>query len=508
MRRFLTLLAVALAVVVSSCSKFDDTSIWDKLNDHEKRIAVLEELCKQMNTNIDALQTIVEVLEKKDYVTNVTPIREDGKIVGYTISFAKSDSITIYNGKDGVNGVDGYAPKVGVMKDTDGVYYWIVDGEWLLDNKGNKIKAIGVDGENGVTPRLKIENDYWYVSYDEEETWVEQGRAIVDDDTNDGSIFSSVTYDDEYVYFNLTDGSMITLSKHDKENIQFEDLHVKAICCKNWDTNNDGELSYAEAAAVTDIGTVFKSNTNIVAFTEFKYFTNITQIPDDAFYGCCNLWKLEWPQNITNIGEDAFSGCSSVKSWYIYKNITSIGRGAFSNCGGTLYVDCNNISTSAFSSNKFTEIIFGESVVTIGKYAFYNADSIESIKIPNNITYIGEHAFESCSNLKSLVIGDGVSVIEDEAFGSLDKLESVVIGAGIVKIGEHFYKKSESVSLYIKALIPPSLPSGYCFLYYENGVYRRVPENLCIYVPKESVDAYKKSWSNYSSKIVGYDFEE
>ncbi|MBQ3173813.1 MAG: hypothetical protein IJB56_05875, partial [Alistipes sp.] len=102
MRRFLTLLAVALAVVVSSCSKFDDTSIWDKLDDHEKRIAVLEELCKQMNTNIEALQTIVEVLEKKDYVTNVTPIREDGKIVGYTISFAQSDSITIYNGKDGV----------------------------------------------------------------------------------------------------------------------------------------------------------------------------------------------------------------------------------------------------------------------------------------------------------------------------------------------------------------------------------------------------------------------
>ena len=149
MRRLLTLSAIALAIVASSCSKFDDTAIWDKLNeqeqtlnDHEKRIVALEELCRQLNTNIDALQTIVEALEKKDYVTNVSPVREDGEIVGYTISFANSDTITIYNGKDGVDGKDGYTPQIGVMKDTDGIYYWTVDGEWLLDGKDNKIKAI------------------------------------------------------------------------------------------------------------------------------------------------------------------------------------------------------------------------------------------------------------------------------------------------------------------------------------------------------------------------------
>ena len=39
------------------------------------------------------------------------------------------------------------------MKDTDGIYYWTIDGEWLLDSKGNKIQA---NGYNGITPRLKI----------------------------------------------------------------------------------------------------------------------------------------------------------------------------------------------------------------------------------------------------------------------------------------------------------------------------------------------------------------
>ncbi|MBQ2026590.1 MAG: hypothetical protein II214_01660, partial [Alistipes sp.] len=236
MRRLLTLSAIVLAVVVSSCSKFDDTAIWDKLNeqeqtlnDHEKRIVALEELCRQLNTNIDALQTIVEALEKKDYVTNVSPVREDGEIVGYTISFANSDTITIYNGKDGVDGKDGYTPQIGVMKDTDGIYYWTVDGEWLLDGKGNKIQANGVngidgtdgsngqDGTNGVdgiTPRLKIENDYWYVSYDGGATWTELGKASGEDgaDGIDGdNIFKEVFMGDGFVVFTLSDNSQIKL---------------------------------------------------------------------------------------------------------------------------------------------------------------------------------------------------------------------------------------------------------------------------------------------------------
>ena len=283
MKKILLSVVLATTLALTSC-QFDDSDIWIKfgemeesIRDHEQRISALEELCKQMNTNIEALQTLVDALEKRDYVTNVAPIREDGKVVGYTISFANSDTITIYNGKDGADGQDGadgkdgYTPQIGVMKDTDNIYYWTIDGEWLLDGKGNKIQANGVNGTdgtngsngtngtNGVTPQLKIENDYWYVSYDNGATWEKLGKATGNDGIDgvngeDGdSIFKSVTQDDEYVYFNLADGTMITLPKHDKENIQFEDLQVKAICCKNWDTNNDGELSYAEAAAVTDL---------------------------------------------------------------------------------------------------------------------------------------------------------------------------------------------------------------------------------------------------------------
>ena len=75
----------------SAC--YDDTLIWDKLNDHEERIIELETLCRQRNSNITALQAMVAALQDNDYVTNVTKIMEGGVEVGYTISFSKSGAV-------------------------------------------------------------------------------------------------------------------------------------------------------------------------------------------------------------------------------------------------------------------------------------------------------------------------------------------------------------------------------------------------------------------------------
>lgn len=471
MKRLFTLCAIVVAVVVSSCSKFDDTEIWDKLNDHESRITALEELCKQMNTNITALQTIVEALEKNDYITNVSPVRKDGEIIGYTITFAHSDTITIYNGEDGT---DGYVPNIGVMKDTDGIYYWTVDGEWLLDGKGNKIQANSIDGEDGVdgvTPRLKIENDYWYVSYDEGTTWFELGKASGNDGVNgiDGdSIFSSVTQDDEYVYFNLADGTMITLPKHDKENIQFEDLQVKAVCCKYWDTNNDGELSYAEAAVVSHsyLNYAFSENENIIAFNEFMYFTGITDI-DLAFNKCTNLWKISLPNSLTLIDFGSFAGCENLTIVNMGNNVTHIGEGAFSGCS-----------------------------------------SLKTIQLSNSLELIGDGAFGYCG-FESIVIPDSVTTIEIGSFLECS-LVNVTLGANITSIGERAFFGCYSLkNVYCKAVIPPSLGAD-AFKTYNGTKPNCIIHSLqAIYVPSECVDAYKSAsgWSGYKDLIVGYDFE-
>ena len=96
--------------------------------------------------------------------------------------------------------------------------------------------------------------------------------------------------------------------------ISFKDSAVKAICVANWDTDGDGELSYVEAAAVTDIGWVFASKTNITTFEELCYFTGLTSIRDSAFESCSSLTSINIPDGVTSIGRSAFRGCSDLTS--------------------------------------------------------------------------------------------------------------------------------------------------------------------------------------------------
>ena len=296
MKRLFTLCAVVVAVVVSSCSKFDDTDIWDKLNDHESRITALEELCKQMNTNITALQTIVEALEKNDYITNVSPVRKDGEVIGYNISFAKSDSITIYhgeNGRDGADGKDGYTPQIGVMKDTDGIYYWTLDGEWLLDGKGNKIQANGIDGGDGIdgiTPRLKIENDYWYVSYDNGVTWTEVGKAI-DNPTNSSCPIIQVQETENEVIFTLADGSQITISKKE----DFSNANNVIL----YTTANNTKIT-PNAWPSDTFGAVLISNRYVDGQGVMVFDDDVTKIGDNAFEGHY-FSTLVIPSTVTDI---------------------------------------------------------------------------------------------------------------------------------------------------------------------------------------------------------------
>ncbi len=202
------------------CSKFDPSDLWSNIDSLDKRVTALEELCKQMNTNIEALQTLVNAEANKDYITNVTPIKSAGKVIGYTITFAKAEPITIYHGKDGQNGQDGkdgQTPIIGVRQDTDGIYYWTLNGDWLLDDNGQKVIADG-RGESGdrpgITPQLKIENDKWYVSYDNGSSWEELGPAIGPQGpagTDGESMFQSVTHDETSLHLTLKDGTEITV---------------------------------------------------------------------------------------------------------------------------------------------------------------------------------------------------------------------------------------------------------------------------------------------------------
>ena len=421
----------------------------------------LQRLCNETNTNLSALQTIVTALQNNDYITSVDPLTENGKVVGYTIKFAKSNPIVIYNGKDGA---DGNTPVIGVKKDTDGIYYWTLDGEFIVVD-GQKIKAQGTDGNNGadgsdgVTPKLEIQEGYWWISYDNGTNWTQLGKATGEDGKDADSI--KITQDENNVYFELADGTVITMPQNNDtttQNIQFADPITKYLCSSqwlnssnidnlnSWDKNLDGELSYQEAANVKYIGYYhYFHGSAISSFNELRYFIGVTYIGKEAFKDCSKLYTIVIPDNVKTIEQNAFSGCSDLQFVTWGNNITDIQDRAFYGC----------------TSLRF--IILGDYVETIGAYAFYGASSI---------------------NISTL---------------------RVTLPASVKSIGDYAFHNRNVEFVYCKSLTPPFLGGANVF-----GNDWGTSWKCKYYVPMSAVYDYKKApyWKDLGDNIVGYDFTE
>ena len=209
----------------------------------------------------------------------------------------------------------------------------------------------------------------------------------------------------------------------------------------------------SSAFGATIISNTYKDGVGVIEF-----IAPITTIGENAFYGCPNLTSITIPDSVTSIGYCAFEGCSSLTSVTIPDSVTTIGNYAFSEC------------------SSLTSVTIGDSVISIGYGAFVYCSSLTSITIPDSVTTIGT-VFYGCSSLTSVTIPDSVTTIAHMAF----------------------YDCSSLTSVYCKPITPPD--GG--FDMFDNNAYGRK-----IYVPKESVVAYKSAdgWRYYANAIVGYDF--
>ena len=275
--------------------------------------------------------------------------------------------------------------------------------------------------------------------------------------------------------------------------IVFADANVKALCVANWDTNGDSELSYAEAAVVTNLGEVFRNNSMITSFDELEFFTGLTSIGYNAFYGCSGLTSIELPNSLVSIEGQAFLSCTGLTSITIPNSVTTIGNGAFGGCNGLTSIVIPNSVTSievyAFNCSGLEQItvdsgntvfdsrnncnaiiktttnellrgckntIIPNSVTSIGGGAFSNCVDLTTIEIPNSITSIGTNAFYNCSGLTSIVIPNSVTSIELEAFSFCSGLTSIEIPNSVTFIGQSAFWDCTSLT---SIVIPSSVTS-------------------------------------------------
>ena len=220
MKKLFFLAVIAFAAVFSACSdEYDDTQIQNELEQLADRVAKLEAWQKQVNSDVAALKAIAESLDGAKFITNVETVAE-----GYKITFSDGKTVTVKHGdkgEQGEQGEKGNTPAIGIAEE-DGVYYWTLDGEWLLDAQGNKVPAQGAkgdqgeqgpageqgpQGEQGLAPEFKIENGHWYVRFGEGE-WQDLGEAKGE---QGDSFFKDVKVGEDSVVFTMADGTEFTV---------------------------------------------------------------------------------------------------------------------------------------------------------------------------------------------------------------------------------------------------------------------------------------------------------
>ena len=274
---------------------------------------------------------------------------------------------------------------------------------------------------------------------------------------------------------------------------------------------------------VTSIGSsAFSGCTGLTSVT---IPDGVTSIGGYAFSGCSGLTSVTIPNSVTSIGDRAFQGCTGLTSVTIPDSVTSIGGYAFSGCTGltsaiipacvmskgcaSVFQGCENLTSieinngvtsignlAFYDCSGLTSVTIPESVTSIGGYAFSNCTGLTSVTIPDSVTSIEGEAFRGCSGLTSVTIPDSVTSIGGEAFRGCSGLTSVTIPDSVTSIGGYaFYDCSGLTSLTLLAYNPPD--TGGLYVFGGNN------QNLTIYVPVASVEAYKgaSGWSKYAEII-------
>jgi len=202
MRKILFIAALAVVSLINqSCH---DTYL-KQIDDLKTRVAALDEACVQINSNIRAVNAMVMAIEANDMITGVSEVVSQGKVIGYTINFLKSESITIYDG------ISGSIPYLGTVRSGD-KYYWTIqyglNGEvdYLRDSDGNMVQAVAT------LPYLDIKNDKWRCTVDGGKTWTEIGQAT--GDNADAMISSVDNSNKDYVLFKMANGTTIKIPRY------------------------------------------------------------------------------------------------------------------------------------------------------------------------------------------------------------------------------------------------------------------------------------------------------
>lgn len=343
---------ITLLLLFTSCepTPYDDSGILDRFDELEQRIDELEAQCDKADEDIAALRAIIDVLQSRDYITSVTPIMNGEEVVGYTITFANSNPITINN--------------CDCKEDEECIIVGITDSE-------TEVVITLSDGSTITIPKGSIPPPTDYCEKLED---VEFMRYC-------------------YEKFDINGDKVLSESE------------AKAIRTINIDSKQN-IYSVGGIEHFVNLESFQAYNAIALRTLDFSKNTNLRIIKKQALYKCHGLESVILPSTITTIEDDAFHECPTLSSINIPNGVKSIGTYAFA--GNLLLTEImlpqsiETIGKNAFAATGLRSFALPEGFTAMAEYICFNCKSLTSLTLPLTTTNVGYRAFSYCEKLTEI----------------------------------------------------------------------------------------------------------
>ncbi len=228
--------------------------------------------------------------------------------------------------------------------------------------------------------------------------------------------------------------------------------------------------------------------------TEYVIPEGVDSISSDVFNTFQEMTKITFPSTLKVVGKSAFTYCTAmVNTNDLPEGLIYVGNNAFSNCrllNINIPSTMETISMTAFNNNwSMKAIHIPSGVKEIGQQSFNDARKCESIIIDEGVEIIKDYAFQSCSGVKDVKIPNSVTKIGNRAFSGCSGIKNLEIGSGVTTIDVAAFNNVNPDRMIVRATTPPEYTNN---TYYMTGT--DCLETMPIYVPDESIEAYKAAW--------------
>lgn len=192
----------------------------------------------------------------------------------------------------------------------------------------------------------------------------------------------------------------------------------------------------------------------------------ITVIGHRVFWNLYNLHSIQIPDTVTQIGNSAFGRCYSLKAPSLPDSITELGRCVFDECHG------------------FDKIVFPRNLKVLPYGTCRSCRNLEEVEL-SNIERIEEYAFGACRSLKQMELPSTVKFVGKEAFKDCESLETVVFTSSGCKIEDHIFEGCQALKRVV-------LPASYAYRNLGNlwgRDYTSLVDDIVEFLPSSSPDA-------------------